>query len=161
MIRPATDADTAGILSIWNPVIRDTVITFNSVEKTPDDIARMIADRHAAGHAVLVADDGTGVTGFAAYAQFRNGAGYARTMEHTILLAPGMGGQGLGRALMSAIEDHARVAGAGSMFGGVSAENLPGRAFHAAIGYAEVAVLPRVGFKFGRWLDLVLMQKFL
>jgi L-amino acid N-acyltransferase len=161
MIRPATGADIPGILAIWNPVIRDTVITFNSVEKTPDDIARMIADRTAAGQAVLVADDGAGVAGFATYSQFRGGVGYARTMEHTILLAPGTGGRGLGRALMTGVEDHARAGGAGSMFGGVSAENAAGRAFHAAIGYAEAAVLPRVGFKFGRWLDLVLMQKFL
>jgi L-amino acid N-acyltransferase len=161
MIRPATGADIPGILAIWNPVIRDTVVTFNSAQKSPDDLARMIADRHDAGHAFLVADDGAGVAGFATYAQFRGGVGYARTMEHTVILAPDAGGRGLGRALMMGVEDHARAGGAGSMFAGVSAENPAGRAFHAAIGYAEVAVLSRVGFKFGRWFDLVLMQKFL
>lgn len=161
MIRPAAEADIPGILAIWNPVIRDTVVTFNSAQKSPEDLARMIADRNAAGHAFLVADDGAGVAGFATYSQFRGGVGYARTMEHTVILAPGAGGRGLGRALMAGIEDHARAGGAGSMFAGVSAENPEGRAFHAAIGYAEVAVLSRVGFKFGRWFDLVLMQKFL
>ena len=62
---------------------------------------------------------------------------------------------------MSAIETHARDAGAISLFAGVSAENPAGRAFHARIGFTEVAILQRVGFKFGRAMDLVLMQKFL
>lgn len=161
MIRDATAADAPGIAAIWNPVIRDTAITFNSAEKTFEDIAAMIRDRQQAGHAFLVADRDGQIAGFATYAQFRGGVGYARTMEHTILLAPFAHGLGLGRALMTAIETHARDAGALSLFAGVSAENPAGRAFHARIGFTEVAILQRVGFKFGRALDLVLMQKFL
>lgn len=161
MIRDATAADAPGIAAIWNPVIRDTAITFNSAEKTDADIAAMIRDRQHAGHAFLVAEEAGTITGFATYAQFRGGVGYARTMEHTILLAPQAQGQGTGRALMSALERHARDAGAISLFAGVSAENPAGRAFHARIGFTEVAILQRVGFKFGRAMDLVLMQKFL
>jgi phosphinothricin acetyltransferase len=82
-------------------------------------------------------------------------------MEHTVMLAPSARGRGIGRALMAALEDHARAGGAKSMFAGVSAANPEGRAFHARLGYGEVAVLPAVGFKAGHWLDLVLMQKFL
>ena len=160
MIRNATPDDAPGIAAIWNPVIRDTAITFNAAQKSPEEIAAMIRDRQAAGHAFLVADDG-GIAGFATYAQFRGGVGYARTMEHTILLAPAAQGRGLGRALLSALETHARAAGALSLFAGVSAENPAGRAFHARAGFSEVAILQRVGFKFGRTMDLVLMQKFL
>jgi phosphinothricin acetyltransferase len=47
------------------------------------------------------------------------------------------------------------------MFAGVSGENPEGRAFHARLGYVETAILPQVGWKFGRWMDLVLMQKIL
>jgi L-amino acid N-acyltransferase YncA len=161
MIRDATAADAPGIASIWNPVIRDTAITFNSAEKSDAEIATMIRDRQQAGHAFLVADIGEGIAGFATYAQFRGGIGYARTMEHTILLSPAAQGAGLGRALMTAVAAHARNAGAISLFAGVSAENPAGRAFHARIGFTEVAILQRVGFKFGRAMDLVLMQKFL
>lgn len=161
MIRDATAQDAEGIAAIWNPAIRDTAVTFNSAERSLADIAAMITDRQAAGHAFLVADQGGRIAGFATYAQFRGGVGYARTMEHTILLAPWAQGGGIGRALMTAIETHARDAGAISIFAGVSAENPAGRAFHARMGYAEVAILQRVGFKFGRAMDLVLMQKFL
>lgn len=161
MIRAATAADAQAIADIWNPVIRDTSITFNAVEKTLGDITALIASRQAAGHAVLVAEQGGTVAGFATYAQFRSGVGYAHAMEHTILLGPAAQGAGLGRALLSALETHARAAGITTLIGGVSAENAAGRAFHARMGYTQVAILQRVGFKFGRALDLVLMQKFL
>lgn len=160
MIRPATAADAPALAALWNPVIRDTAVTFNAQEKTPQDIATMIAQRHADGHAFLVATKGN-LMGFATYSQFRGGIGYARSMEHTILLAPEAQGRGIGRALMSALESHARSAGAHCLFAGVSAENPAGRAFHARIGFAEVAILQQAGYKFGRYMDLVLMQKFL
>jgi phosphinothricin acetyltransferase len=162
-IRPALARDAAAICAIWNPVIRDTEITFNAVEKTPADIVQMLADKAAAGHGFLVAeDDETGaLSGFATYGQFRGGVGYRFTMEHTIVLGPGGHGRGIGRALMAAIEDHARAGGAHSMFAGVSSGNPAGVAFHAALGYRQIAVLNEVGFKFGRWFDLHLMQKML
>lgn len=160
-IRPATASDAAAVAAIWNPVIRDTEITFNAVEKTPADLAALFTEKQAAGHAFLVAAEADEILGFATYGQFRGGVGYRRTMEHTVILAPNAHGRGLGRALMRAVEDHARAAGAHSIFAGVSSGNPAGVAFHAALGYEEVARLRRVGWKFGRWFDLHLMQKFL
>ena len=152
----AQDARAATL--IWNHYIRETSVTFNAQEKPVEEVATLIAARPA----FFVALDPQGrVAGFATYDQFRSGVGYARTMEHTIQLAPGASGRGLGRALMAQVEAHARAGGAHSMFAGVSGENPEGRAFHARLGYAETAVLPDVGWKFGRWMDLVLMQKFL
>ncbi|MDT8855298.1 GNAT family N-acetyltransferase [Paracoccaceae bacterium Fryx2] len=161
MIRPACPADLPAIAAIWNPVIRETLVTFNSAEKTLADLERLLSDRTAAGQALLVAEADGALAGFATYGQFRGGVGYARCMEHTIILGEAARGRGLGRALLTAIEDHARAGGAHSIFAGVSGGNPQGRAFHAACGYAEVAVLREVGHKFGRWFDLVLMQKFL
>jgi len=158
MIRAATPADAAAIAAIWNTLIRDSVVTFNSVPYTTAAIERMIDDKATAGHAFLVDDH---VLGFACYGQFRGGTGYAHSMEHTMHLSPAARGQGLGRALMTAIEDHARTGGAHCMIAGVSSENLGGAAFHAACGYVPVATIPQVGTKFGRRMDLVLMQKFL
>lgn len=160
-IRDATPADAAAIAAIWNPAIKNTAATFNSQQKTPPDIAQTIATRQTDGHAFLVAFQGQSLIGFATFSQFRGGIGYARTMEHTIILAPEAAGHGTGRALMQRLESRARDAGAHSLFAGVSAENPAGLAFHARLGFAEVARLQQVGHKFGRFMDLVLMQKFL
>ncbi len=160
MIRTAARGDHEAILAIWNPVIRDTSVTFSDEEKTAEGLARMIADRRAAGHDFFVADIG-GVAGFATYAQFRGGNGYAHAMEHTIILAPRAQGRGIGRALMVEVEGHARAGGAHTLFAGVSGENGPGIAFHGRLGFRTLATIPEAGRKFGRWLDLVLMMKFL
>lgn len=160
-IRPATGADCAAIADLWNPLIRETAITFTTIEKTAEGLRATLAEKAAAGHSFLVAVEDGALMGFATYGAFRTGPGYARTMEHTIILAGAARGQGLGRALMGALERDARAQGIHSLIAGVSSANPAGRAFHAAIGYNTVAVLPQVGNKFGQWLDLVLMQKFL
>lgn len=160
LIRPVRESDHPRILSIWNPVIRDTTITFSSEEKTADSLAAMIAERRAAGREFFVAE-GDGILGFATYAQFRNGNGYAHAMEHTVILAPGASGQGTGRGLMTHLEVHACAGGAHTLFAGVSGENAAGVAFHEKLGFATLARIPEAGRKFGRWLDLVLMMKLL
>ena len=162
ILRRAEPRDAPGIAEIWNPEIRETAITFDSAERTDADVAALIDARSAAGHAFFVAEraDG-GCLGFATYFQFRGGLGYARTMEHTIVLAPAARGKGLGRELMTAVEDHARAGGAHSIFGGVSSGNPAGLAFHARLGFVEAAILREVGWKFGRWFDLHLMRKML
>jgi L-amino acid N-acyltransferase YncA len=159
MIRTATPADATAIADLWNPVIRDTTITFNPVEKTPDDIIKMIAERALDGHGFFVAYLEDTLVGFATYGQFRGGAGYRFTVEHTIQLSPLAQGKGIGRALMTTLCDDAKAAGMHSMWACVSAENQTSVAFHAAIGFDTIAELPQVGFKFGRLIDLVMMQR--
>lgn len=159
-LRAATEADAAAVAAIWNPVIRETLFTFNSVEKTPEALAAQIHSCAREGRPFIVAerDPGT-IGGFATYGQFRSGVGYARTMEHTVMLAPAARGHGVGRRLMAALEEVAGCAGVHSLIAGISAENPAAVAFHAALGFAHIARLPEVGFKWNRWLDLILMQK--
>lgn len=157
IVRPATPRDATGISAVLNPVIRDTTVSFKPTELSLDEVAKLI--ENAPG--IFVAEDDGVILGYASYDQFRRGLGYARTMEHSIVLAPEARGRGTGRALMQRVEDHARAAGIGSLWAGVSGENPGGVAFHARIGFETVVVLPKVGFKFGRWLDLTMMQKWL
>lgn len=162
MIRPARPEDAPALAEILNHWILHTAVTFNPVPKTKADILEMIASKAGAGHGFFVAIDASGaVTGQASYGQFRGGQGYRTCMEHSISLAPGVKAKGIGRSLMAAVEDHARKAGAHQMIAGVSGENAEGRAFHQRLGYRVIATVPEAGFKFGRFIDLVLMQKFL
>ncbi len=161
-VRAAQAEDAAGIATLWNHFIRETAATFNAQEKTASEVVSLIAARAAEGRGFFVAEDGVGtgrISGFATYFQFRGGIGYARTAEHTVLIDPGAHGRGLGRALMARLEAHARESGHHMLFAGVSSGNPDGLAFHARLGFAEVAVLREVGWKWGRWFDLHLMQK--
>ncbi|PLS22266.1 GNAT family N-acetyltransferase [Neptunicoccus cionae] len=160
-IRPATPTDADAICAIWNPIIRDTLITFTTQEKTPEGIAELLETSASNNWPFLVAVDGAELLGFASYGPFRSGPGYAYTMEHSINLAPAARGKGTGRKLMTALEDHARAAQIHSLFAGVSAANPAAIRFHSACGFVAVATLPEAGYKFGKWLDLVLLQKLL
>ncbi len=161
IIRAACAGDAPAIAAIWNPNIADTANTFTTVLKTPEGLALEIAQRKAEGKAFLVAEMQGAVVGFATYFQFRGGPGYARTAEHSVMLAAPARGQGIGRAMMEALEAHAQAAGMHSLIAGVSGENPAGVAFHKAAGYTQIAVLPEVGYKFGRWMDLIILQKML
>ncbi|WP_232831489.1 GNAT family N-acetyltransferase [Pseudogemmobacter bohemicus] len=159
-ILPAELADGADIAALWAPWVRDTAITFAPEPRSAAEVAALIRDRQAAGQGFFVARaPAGGLLGFATYSQFRAGAGYARSMEHTVILAPEARGLGVGRALMQAVESHARSAGAHIMVAAVSGENPGARAFHETLGYTLAGTIPGAGFKFGRYLDLLLFSK--
>ncbi|MEM7440497.1 MAG: N-acetyltransferase family protein [Pseudomonadota bacterium] len=160
LLRPAKATDAAGICAIWNPIIRDTDVTFTTAQKTDAQVADMITLCTAQNRPFLVLDD-NGIAGFATYAQFRPGPGYTATMEQTIYLAPAAQGRGLGRQLAAALEDAARRAGIRSLIAGISATNPGAIAFHTACGFTQVGRIPQAGEKGGAVLDLVLLHKLL
>ncbi|SDX36273.1 GNAT family N-acetyltransferase [Litoreibacter albidus] len=159
VIRSATAADAAGICAILNPIIADTTITFSPNPVTGADVALAIATHVARSAPYLVLEHDRQVQGYAKYGPFRDGEGYARTAEITVHLSPSARGHGWGRKLVVALEDHARSHGLRSLIAGISAENRTALEFHAKLGFAHVGTIPEAGHKFGRYIDLVLMQK--
>lgn len=153
MIRPATPQDAPAIGDIWNTVIRDTTVTFKPDEKPPHEVVAGIAQD------CLVWTEDNRLLGFARYYPFRGGPGYRFTAEHTILLHPDGQGRGGGRALLTALCTMAKDKDLRIMVAACSGENAAAIKFHAACGFEVVATMPEVGFKFDRWIDLVLMQK--
>lgn len=158
-IRPATPEDAPAITGLWNHFIRDTLITFTVEEKTVAGIVAMIEEKAEKGEIFLVAEIEGAFAGFGSIGPFRGGPGYRFTFEHSIGLAEAARGRGLGRAMLRQLEEGARRLDGHVMIAGVSGANQAGLAFHAAEGYAPGAVLPEVGWKFERWLDLHLMTK--
>ncbi len=156
-VRDAVAADAGQVADIWNHYIEGTAVTFNSAPKSVEETAAEIAARPA----FVVAAEAGSILGFATYGQFRGGVGYRYSVENTVLLAPGASGRGMGRALIEALCDRARAQGHHSMIAGISGENPAGVAFHGRCGFTAVATIPEVGYKFGRWMDLVLMQRML
>lgn len=157
IIRAACAVDAPAIAAIWNTMIRETLFTFTTDEKTEPGIAAMIADRPGA---FWVAQD-SDILGFVTYAQFRSGPGYRFSVEHSIVLAEAGQGRGVGRALMEKALEMAASQGLHVMVAGISAANPGGVAFHKTLGFERVGRMPQIAHKGGQWLDLILMQKML
>src|SRR4029079_15022920 len=85
--------------------------------------------------------------------------GYAPTVEHSIHVREDCWGRGIGRSLIDALVAHARAEGKHVMVAGIDSENVGSIRFHERCGFVEVARMPGIGFKFGRWLTLVLLQR--
>jgi len=157
IIRSAVVQDAGAICRLQNAIIRDSLITFTTVEKRPEDIAAAITG----GAPYLVAGEAGAVIGFATWGAFRAGPGYAHTAEHSVYLDDHAQGCGTGRALMSALEARAVATGIHTLIAGISSANPGAIRFHQKLGFQQVGRLPETGRKQGQWLDLVLMQKIL
>ncbi|KAB7615362.1 N-acetyltransferase [Amylibacter sp. SFDW26] len=160
-IRQATQDDVDGIVAIWNDLITNTDVTFTTDLKTRDQISAVLLDKADLGRPFFVAEDEGQIIGFATYGNFRNGSGYAHSMEHSIMLVPAAQGKGAGKQMMQILEDHAKRSGVHTFVGGINSNNKQSIKFHEAIGYQTVGDIKQAGFKFGCWHDLVLMQKLL
>jgi phosphinothricin acetyltransferase len=158
VIRPATEADLPAILAIYNDAVAHTTAIWNDA---PADLANRKAwfdVRMAQGYPVLVADEES-VVGYGAFGDFRPFEGYRFTVEHSVYVAEGARRRGIATALLAALTERAREMGKHVMVAGIAADNEASIRLHARHGFVETGRMPEVGFKFGRWLDLVLMQK--
>ncbi len=164
-IRPAAESDLPAILAIYNDAVKNTTAIWN---ETPVDLANRMAwfaERTARGFPVLVAGGegviGQPVIGYGSFGDFRPFEGYRVTVEHSIYVAKDARGQGAGEALLEALVAAARRMKKTNMIGAIDASNAPSIALHRKFGFEEAGRLPGVGEKFGRPLDLLLMQKVL
>ena len=160
-VRPATRSDLPGILAIYNDVITTSTAVYADVPVTMASRVEWYEGRQKADYPVLVAAEGNEILGFSSFGDFRAFPGYRFTVEHSVHIAAAARGRGLGSALVRALLPLAREAGKHVILGGIDADNAGSIRFHEKLGFAKVAHMPQVGFKFGRWLDLVFMQQIL
>jgi phosphinothricin acetyltransferase len=159
-LRPATEADLPGILAIYNDAVLNSTAIWND---TPADLAgrrAWLMDRKARSYPVIVAAGGDdSVLGYASFGDFRPFEGYRISVAHSVDVAEAARGQGLGRALLEALFEPARALGKKVMIGGITAGNEASLSLHARLGFVETGHMPGIGIKFGRRLDLILVQK--
>ena len=162
-IRDADDADVEAITAIQNALLATTAIEWTDTPHTVAGRQEWLVGRRAAGLPVLVAVSETGeVAGFASFGPFRDSQkwpGYRLTVEHTVHVREDHWGSGVGRQLMLALIERATSMGLHVMVAAVDGENDASIRFHERLGFEVVARMPQVGTKFGRWLDLVLLQR--
>jgi phosphinothricin acetyltransferase len=161
-IRAASGADIGAILAIYNEVIATSTAVYALAATSLDERTAWFEARERAGFPVLVAVRDNNVAGFASFAEFRGAwPGYRYSVEHSVHVRADCRGQGIGPALVAALFPYATAMGKHVMIGGIDAANAASLRMHAALGFEQVAHFREVGHKFGRWLDLVFMQRFL
>lgn len=160
-IRPATEADLPAILAIYNDAVENTTAIWNEKPADLDNRKAWFAERTAKHFPVLVAERDGAVIGYGSFGDFRPFDGYRVTVEHSVYVAKNARGQGAGETLLSALLAEAKRMNKHNMIGGIDASNTPSLALHVKFGFEEVGRMPGVGEKFGKPLDLVLMQKVL
>lgn len=162
IVRDAVDEDMPQCRDLYNALIDSTTVAWMEEKQTTHQRRAWFRQQQRNGYPVLVAQDRTGVVGFAAYGSFRGSGkwpGYRHTVEHTIHVDGERWGQGIGRLLMEALVERARQSDVHVMVGAIDGHNIDSIRFHERLGFVEVARMPEVGQKFGRWLDLLLMQR--
>ena len=156
-IRPATEGDLVEILRIYNHAVEHTTAVFEYRPHTIEMRREWFRAKQAASLPVLVADE-AGVRGFATYGPFRAWPAYKYSVEHSVYVDPAVHRRGIGSALVGAVLHEARARDLHVVMAGITSDNGVSLRLHDRLGFKEVAHIPEVGFKFGRWLDLKLLQ---
>lgn len=158
-VRDAVEQDVSALLAIYNEVIATSTAIYMDQPTTLEERLAWWKGRVAAGYPVLVSEDESGITGFASFGDFRPRPGYRFTVEHSVYVRADQRSRGIGNALMTPLIERAVSMRKHVMVAGVDAENGGSLRFHERLGFERVAHFKEVGFKFGRWLDLVFLER--
>lgn len=159
VVRPALDPDLEAILAIYNDAVRHTTAIWNDTTVDLDNRRAWCEARIRLGYPVLVGEMDGEVVAYGSFGDFRAFDGYRFTVEHSVYVAEGSRRRGVASALIMALAERATALGKHVMVAGIASENEASIALHRRLGFVETGRMPEVGFKFGRWLDLVLMQR--
>ena len=158
-IRPAADSDITAIASIYAHHVLHGTGTFETTPPTEEDMAARRADVLSRGLPYLVLEDSSGVIGFAYCNWFKPRPAYRFSAEDSIYLAPAATGKGLGRLLLTELMAQAERCGVRKLIAVIGDSTNQGSiGVHRSCGFEPVGVLRSSGWKFERWLDVVLME---
>jgi len=157
-IRLATIADLPAINDIYNHYVLHCTCTYQTEPETLADREAWFRDHSPDKYPVIVAEIDGRVVGWGSLSRFRPRAAYAPTAEPSVYIDHEFLGRGLGRILLVDLIARARAAGFRSLIGGSSADRPASIAVQESLGFQRVAHLKEVGYKFGKWLDVMYLQ---
>ena len=157
-VRDAGRVDIEAITEIYNEVLTNSTAIYNDQPTSIEDRVAWWQARLKQQYPVLVAAEGETVCGFGSFGDFRPWPGYRFTVEGSLHVASGIRGRGVGSLLLKELIVRAREVGKHLMMAGVDSENTASLRFLERSGFERVGYLPEVGYKFGRFLNLVLLQ---
>src|SRR3954467_8264214 len=160
-VRRAIAADAEAVRAIYNAEVTGSTVTFDLVPRSLEDQLAWQAD-HAGAHPAVVAVNVDGeVVGFASLSSYRDRPAYATTVEDSVYVHREHRGEGVGRVLLTEICRLATVHGFHAVMARIADAQPPSIGLHEACGFELVGIEREVGRKFGRWLDVAVMQKLL
>jgi L-amino acid N-acyltransferase YncA len=160
LIRPSRDEDIAGIAAIYGHHVLHGLASFEEAPPATEEIARRRTELVVRGLPYFVAERNGKVVGYCYAGPYRARSGYRYTLEDSIYIDEAEIGRGIGRALLARVLERSIELGYRQMIAVIGgSETLPSIRLHEALGFTHVGVLGGIGFKFGRWVDTVLMQR--
>ena len=159
-IRQATGADIAELQAIYAHHVLTGTGTFDEEPPSVEEMLERFRKVTGHGWTWLVATDATGVLGYAYYTQFRDRSAYRYCVEDSVYVREDVRGQGVGKALVARLIEDATARGMRQMIAVIGdSENVGSIGVHASLGFQMAGTLRAVGVKFGRWVDVVSMQR--
>ena len=160
IIRPAELGDMPAITAIYGESVTNGTASFELTPPSVEEMARRFAALHDAGYPRLAAASEAGVVGYAYAGAYRPRPGYGNTVEDSVYVAPEAQGHGIGRALLTALIERCTADGFRQMIAVIGdTGNTASIRLHETLGFAPIGALTAVGWKHGRWIDSVLMQR--
>jgi L-amino acid N-acyltransferase YncA len=160
-IRPAKASDIPAITRIYAHAVEHGTASFELAPPDEGEMARRMSELTGKGYPYLAAESGGALAGYAYAGAYRARPAYRLTVEDSVYIAPDAHRRGIGRALLAALVEAAAARGYRQMIAviGDSTRQAASIGLHAALGFRHVGILQDVGFKHGRWLDSVYMQR--
>jgi L-amino acid N-acyltransferase YncA len=159
-IRPSRDDDVAAVTAIYRHHVLHGIASFEDIPPKVDEIARRRREIAALGLPHLVAIQSERVAGYCYASLYRTRSAYRFTVEDSIYVDAAEVGRGIGRALLQTLIERCSELGYRQMVAVIGgSDQWPSIRLHEALGFTRTGLLPAVGFKFGRWVDTVLMQR--
>lgn len=156
-IVPAHDEHLQEITEIYNEAVRNTTATFDAHPKTLDE-QRSWMNEHGGKHPIVVAVCRGEVVGWGSLSRFSDRKCYENAVEDSVYVRKEFRGRGIGRMILRRLIGEARKAGHHAIVARLDAGNEASIALHREMGFEQVGYLKEVGYKFGRWLDVVMME---
>lgn len=158
LIRPATHDDVKHITDIYNDAVLNTTATFDTEVKSIEDRLKWFQS-HDENHPVLSAEADGKVVGFASLSPWSDRCAYNLTSEVSVYVAPGYRGIGIGKRLLEQLVFQAGKSGMHYLLARITEGNEASLHLHAQYGFRHIGVMTQVGYKFGKFLNVHLMEK--
>jgi L-amino acid N-acyltransferase YncA len=160
LVRLAHATDAEAIRAIYNVEVLESTVTFDLVPRSHDDQRAWLA-AHSGAHPAVVAVDGEDVVGFGSLSPYKDRPAYSTSVEDSVYVHRDRRGQGVGKLLLGELLSLATTHGFHSVIARIVGDHEASIALHQRCGFTLVGVEKEVGRKFGRWLDVVELQRLL